>query len=60
LEFGADDYVTKPFSPRELLLRIKAILAVARANCANGKITRGPITIDAARHRVLVAESPSS
>jgi two-component system phosphate regulon response regulator PhoB len=51
LEFGADDYVTKPFSPRELLLRIKAILRRGPGELADGKITRGPITIDAARHR---------
>jgi DNA-binding response OmpR family regulator len=58
LEFGADDYVTKPFSPRELLLRIKAILRRGPGEQADGKITRGPITIDAARHRVLVGGKP--
>jgi two-component system phosphate regulon response regulator PhoB len=58
LEFGADDYVTKPFSPRELLLRIKAILRRGPGEQGDGKITRGPITIDASRHRVLVGGKP--
>lgn len=58
LEFGADDYVTKPFSPREMLLRIKAILRRGPAELADGKLSRGSITIDAARHRVLVGGKP--
>src|SRR5437867_6783430 len=58
LEFGADDYVTKPFSPREILLRIKAILRRGPGELADGKITRGPITIDSARHRVVVGGKP--
>jgi len=53
LEFGADDYVTKPFSPREVILRIQAILR--RGQTKEGeRLTAGPITIDPARHRVLV------
>jgi DNA-binding response OmpR family regulator len=58
LEFGADDYVTKPFSPREMLLRIKAILRRGQNDGAEESMTRGPITIDPARHRVLVAGKP--
>jgi phosphate regulon transcriptional regulator PhoB len=58
LEFGADDYVTKPFSPREMLLRIKAILRRGQSELAEENITRGSITIDSARHRVLVAGKP--
>ena len=58
LEFGADDYVTKPFSPREMLLRIKAILRRGPGELAEEKLTRGPITIDSARHRVLVGGKP--
>ena len=56
LEFGADDYVTKPFSPREMILRIKAILRRGQSNdgAAEASMTRGSITIDPARHRVLV------
>src|SRR5947199_9520287 len=52
LEFGADDYVTKPFSPREIVLRIRAILR--RAETANESLTAGPISIDLARHEVRV------
>src|SRR5947207_7300115 len=52
LEFGADDYVTKPFSPREIVLRIRAILR--RAETANESLTAGPISIDPARHEVRV------
>jgi two-component system phosphate regulon response regulator PhoB len=58
LEFGADDYVTKPFSPREMLLRIKAILRRGQSDGAEESMTRGSITIDSARHRVLVAGKP--
>ena len=54
LEFGADDYVVKPFSLRELLARIKTVLR--RANGAaqeNGSaFTRGDLSIDVASHRV--------
>ena len=56
LEFGADDYVTKPFSPREVVLRIKAIL---RRSGGDGEdldmYSAGPITIDPARHHVTVS-----
>jgi two-component system phosphate regulon response regulator PhoB len=52
LEFGADDYVTKPFSPREIVLRIRAILR--RGEKADGSLNAGPISIDPARHQVRV------
>jgi len=56
LELGADDYVTKPFSPRELVLRVKAILR--RANEAPAPATAllefGPIRIDADRFEVYI------
>src|SRR5437016_6270110 len=55
LEFGADDYVTKPFSPREVILRIQAILRRGVGGSEDGEITAGPIVIDTARHRVSVA-----
>jgi two-component system phosphate regulon response regulator PhoB len=54
LECGADDYVTKPFSPREIVLRIKAILRRGAAEEADDRLSAGPITIDPARHEVLV------
>jgi two-component system phosphate regulon response regulator PhoB len=52
LEFGADDYVTKPFSPREVVLRVRAILR--RGQTATESLTAGPISIDPARHEVRV------
>src|SRR6266478_6701111 len=54
LEFGADDYVTKPFSPREVILRIGAIMRRADTKEDEEHLTVGPIVIDAARHEVSV------
>ena len=55
LEFGADDYVTKPFSPREVVLRIGAILRRgAPPEQSEERLTVGPITIDPVRHQVSV------
>jgi phosphate regulon transcriptional regulator PhoB len=56
LEFGADDYVTKPFSPREIVLRIRAILR--RGETADESLKAGPIAINAARHEVRVNGKP--
>jgi two-component system phosphate regulon response regulator PhoB len=53
LEFGADDYVTKPFSPREIILRIKAILRRGKGGDET-RLSRGGITVDPARHAVSV------
>ena len=52
LEFGADDYVTKPFSPREVVLRIRAILR--RGEKPDETLKAGPISVDPARHQVRV------
>src|SRR5205085_2166837 len=52
LEFGADDYVTKPFSPREIVLRIRAIFR--RGEKPEERFHAGPISIDPARHEVRV------
>src|SRR5213082_1168087 len=54
LEFGADDYVTKPFSPREVVLRIKAILRRSEGKPDEEHLSAGPIVIDPARHEVSV------
>src|SRR5204862_8352155 len=54
LEFGADDYVTKPFSPREVVLRIRAILRRSEEKTDQEHRSAGPILIDPARHEVSV------
>ncbi len=45
LEQGADDYLAKPFEPRELLLRINSILRRVRAPAANGAVAQGPALV---------------
>jgi len=54
LEMGADDYVVKPFSPRELVARIRAVLRRARPSPGPTPITVGRLGIDAAAHTVTV------
>ena len=54
LEFGADDYVTKPFSPREVVLRVGAIVRRGEAKQDDERLIVGPITVDPARYRVSV------
>ena len=53
LEGGADDYVTKPFSPRELLARINAVLRRAMPGGGGESIAAGGLTLDSASHRVM-------
>src|SRR5689334_3916912 len=55
LELGADDYVTKPFSPREVVLRIKAIERNRMNPVAEEQLQAGSISVDPVRHRVSVA-----
>lgn len=52
LDAGADDYVTKPFSPRELVSRIRALLRRSRDFSALDLLERGPLTLDQAAHRL--------
>src|SRR5579884_3370189 len=56
LELGADDYLPKPFSPQELVLRVGAVLRrlAAPAVAAGGLLVAGPITLDRTGHRVTV------
>jgi DNA-binding response OmpR family regulator len=59
LELGADDYVTKPFSPRELVLRIQAILRrFTEALSGAEQLVLGPIQIDQVRHEVKIFGEP--
>jgi two-component system, OmpR family, phosphate regulon response regulator PhoB len=58
LEFGADDYVTKPFSPREIILRMKAIMRRGQGEVGETRLTRGAITLDPSRHAVAVNGKP--
>jgi two-component system phosphate regulon response regulator PhoB len=58
LEAGIDDYVVKPFSARELLARIKAVLRRSREDEADGSVSVGQLRIDGAAHRVFAGDQP--
>jgi two-component system, OmpR family, response regulator RegX3 len=61
LEIGADDYVTKPYSPRELVARIRAVLRRRSADQAEAvapTLAAGPVRMDVERHVVTVEGAP--
>jgi len=61
LELGAHDYVTKPFSPRELVLRVKNILRLTEDNSDGVKVIEtGPFQLDTVRHQAVVNGEPAT
>jgi DNA-binding response OmpR family regulator len=54
LEIGADDYVTKPFSPKEVVARVKALLRRSTGETGAARLEYGALTLDTERHEVLV------
>lgn len=59
LNAGADDYIVKPFSPRELIARINAVLRRSDPGDSDGRITAGSITLDTASRQVLLDQKPA-
>lgn len=57
LEWGADDYVSKPFSPRELVARMRALIRRRAPELSDGPLEVGPLKLDASEHIVTLGGS---
>ena len=60
LELGADDYICKPFSPREVVARVKAVLRRNNPDTVQEKLVSGPIVLERLKHLVTVNDKPLS
>jgi two-component system phosphate regulon response regulator PhoB len=58
LEIGADDYMTKPFSPKELIARIRAVLRRSGKTQGQPQIVMGDLILDTEQHRLSINERP--
>ncbi|MCB8945215.1 MAG: response regulator transcription factor [Ardenticatenaceae bacterium] len=58
LELGADDYIVKPFSPSQLVARVRAVLRRAGLVAQTGTFTAAAFTLDATRNEVQIADQP--